>query len=444
MIKNYIISYNDFINEAISNKDISKALDSILKYLNTKIGPLYQLPGFQTISKAGTALLAGLYYIDKNGDAIRFNWLSGSSSSEIHSVDFFTPENLFSIPAVTLTLNGESLARMLPLIAHLHKSKSINVDIDEFIGESYLYEARPKGSLNKSTLAKVTKGVPETDVTPEIKKSVKKLEKIDYADPDTIFDDVDAYVDMVLKGTQPSLIVCGGPGIGKTYGITKRIKDSGLKEIEPMQFGEDTTMDDLKAMGIDPTSESDGDWVHIKGATTAFTMYLNLFKYKNKLIVFDDCDSVFANKDGVNILKGALDSSEKRTISWGSKALLGKNALAPPRFNYEGKIIFISNLSLASLPGALRSRSFVVDINLRSVDVIKRIQSILPNIGKELGLTDEAKKRALTFLAERIKSGDTDLEISIRALINFAKIAQSGVPQWKRLMEIQAQNMSLK
>lgn len=228
-----------------------------------------------------------------------------------------------------------------------------------------------------------------------------------------------------------------------TYNITKTIKDGGYKQIEPIEIPEGSSAEELLDAGIDIEGESEGDWVHIKGASTAFGMYMNLFRYKNKLIVFDDCDSVFTDKDGINILKGALDSSDKRVISWISKATTGKKALAPPRFNFKGRIIFISNWPSKKIDSAIRNRSFVVDINLKQQDVLKRIQTILPHIGNdsEIPLTMEAKGRAFEFLKEAAEDENNQMEISIRTLVNFAKIAASGVPQWKRLMKIQSLNI---
>lgn len=44
-------------------------------------------------------------------------------------------------------------------------------------------------------------------------------------------------------------------------------------------------------------------------------LYMALFINRDKLIVFDDCDSVFGNIDSVNILKAALDSYDTRMVS---------------------------------------------------------------------------------------------------------------------------------
>jgi hypothetical protein len=446
-IKNFF-EFSNSINEQFSLKTSEKVLELILKYLNSKLGKLYQLPGFETIKKESGELLYGIHYIDDEGNSIRFNWdIKGKDSTEIHSVDFFAPENMFSNPNVTLFLFGESIAKILPAVVEIFKKRNQNIDISKYyIKESIqrINEIRRKQDDKSVTEPIVTKAVKERKKKTRTEEDAEKLlDKTEYADPDTIFDDVDAYVDMVINKIQPSLIICGAPGIGKTYGITKRIKDSGLKSIDPIDLPDATDIEDLDDQDAVLNAETDGDWVHIKGASTAFGLYMSLFKYRNKLIVYDDCDSIFKDKNAVNLLKGALDSSDKRIISWVSKTTTSKKAEVPQRFEFTGRIIFISNLNAKDLDPAVRNRSFVVDIQLKLKDVLKRIQSILKYIGNDLEvpLSDEAKKRAFNFLEETSKNENNKMEISIRTLINFAKIAQSGVPQWRRLMEIQAKNI---
>jgi hypothetical protein len=108
--------------------------------------------------------------------------------------------------------------------------------------------------------------------------------------PKTLFNDMTNLVDMVQSGVSPSLIISGMPGLGKTFLTTKKLKDGGFKE------------------GV--------DYIHVKGRSTAAGMFITLYENSDKLIIFDDCDSVFKDKDAVNLLKGALDSYDKRTISW--------------------------------------------------------------------------------------------------------------------------------
>jgi hypothetical protein len=58
----------------------------------------------------------------------------------------------------------------------------------------------------------------------EAKTAANTLAAKKYADVDTIFEDLKDLVNMVVKGSQPSLLVTGSPGTGKTYSINNVVK----------------------------------------------------------------------------------------------------------------------------------------------------------------------------------------------------------------------------
>lgn len=443
----YFLSVEEYIrlNEGISEKDMDKALDLILKFLRGKIGKIYEMPGSEEVERGGKNLI-GIHYLTVDGKGIRFNWEKSASSEEIHSVDFYDVGNLME-PHITLELNGDSLARILPGIVEVYYKMSTKV---EFVDESFEYieivgEARTQGSLGKKTVkrqkAKLKYSPKEEDVTPATKKAQSDLDGIKYADPDTVFEDTEAFVQMVIDGIQPSLIITGLPGVGKTFGVEQMMKKNGLQKIEPIELPEDASPEDLIDAGIKLDEETPGDWVHIKGKATALAVYGSLYKYKSKIIVFDDCDSVWKNKETINILKGALDSSEKRTISWRSSSTMGPKAIAPPAFEFKGGVIFISNLYMKDLDSAIRSRSYVIDITLRAEDIILRIKSILPKIKVNDKVTMKHKEMSLKFMEEYAKD-HPGFEISIRSLMAFSKVIASGFPNWERMLKLQAENMT--
>ena len=133
--------------------------------------------------------------------------------------------------------------------------------------------------------------------------------------PSVMFDDMNNLTKMVAKNISPSLVITGQPGLGKTFNVCKTLAELGHEE--------------------------DQDFVHVKGRCTAAGMFITLFENSDKLIIFDDCDSVFKDTDAVNLLKGALDSYDKRVITWmTAKGLRDQEGEMLPRsFNFTGKII---------------------------------------------------------------------------------------------------------
>jgi hypothetical protein len=203
---------------------------------------------------------------------------------------------------------------------------------------------------------------------------------------------------MVVSGITPSLIVVGEGGLGKTHSVSKTIEANDLY---------------------------DSEYVFFKGYSTARGLYNTLYDNNGKLIVFDDCDSVLDDKVAVNILKSALDSYEKRTISWVSK--MNKSDEYPQHFDFTGRIIFISNKSKEKIDEAILTRSLTVDLTMTPDDKVARMESILGNILPEYDM--DVKQDALGFL----KSVKDEVSLNMRMLIMVAKMRLMYPDTWRSL-----------
>ena len=203
---------------------------------------------------------------------------------------------------------------------------------------------------------------------------------------------------MVVSGITPSLLVVGEGGLGKTHSVTQTIESNDL---EPM------------------------DYVFFKGYSTARGLYNTLYDNNGKLIIFDDCDSVLDDKIAVNILKSALDSYEKRTISWMAK--MNKSDDYPQHFDFTGRIIFISNKSKEKIDEAILTRSLTVDLTMTPDDKVTRMESILGDILPEYDMY--IKIDSLDFL----KSVKNDVSLNMRMLIMVAKMRLMYPETWRNL-----------
>lgn len=240
----------------------------------------------------------------------------------------------------------------------------------------------------------------------EIEDGVNKLKKIerDHKDPETAFKEMNGYLGMVVKGIQPGLVVCGGPGTGKTYRITKFLKAHGYE---------------------------DGDNMHIiKGKCTTRNLYLDLYKYQDKgeIILIDDADSLIGPKapeDTINILKGALDStesSEGRKIAYRVSGVLKDDdgMEVPKEFNYRGSVIVITNYNIGQIDTAIRTRVFTQDLAFTTEEMLDLIKTIMPGIMPNL-LSQKSKIKAYDYLSDICEQG-IDMEISVRSFTTCAKL----------------------
>ena len=228
------------------------------------------------------------------------------------------------------------------------------------------------------------------------------LSVVETRDPETMFGNLERLTKMVGRGIQPSLVITGMAGVGKTHLVKETLKQMGLRESY--------------------------DFEHFKGKATAAGLYMTLYANSDKIVVLDDCDSVFKDDDAVNILKAALDSYDTRQISYISTRPL-KDEFGEPiptRFEFTGKIIFISNINQSKLDEAIRSRSFVADISMNTEQMFLRMEQLMQTIESKIPMP--AKQQALAIM-KALHAKYDGVDINLRSFIKAARIAAMGFPE---------------
>lgn len=282
--------------------------------------------------------------------------------------------------------------------------------------------------------------VPGEPVAPkEIRPQVEQL----IEDPLAVFKQMNTYTTMVAQGLSTALLITGQGGVGKSYNVTRILSAYGKKG---------------------------KDYVVMKGRSTIAAMYKFLYDNYNKIVVFDDCDSVLQDNDGLNILKGVLDTGEIREVSWNNsrtvntfgcethqeiEAILEKYAkdhkkikadLVPSYFRFMGSCIFISNLSAADLlknaaMAPLLTRCNTVDIQLTPDEVITKMEVALPAMhiydarGKDI-TREDLKQEVFEYIKSPEFLNDPRLagkQISFRIFHQAYKFKYAGFPNWKDL-----------
>jgi hypothetical protein len=241
--------------------------------------------------------------------------------------------------------------------------------------------------------------------------------KVDKFGINARFGFVEKLVNMVAAGVQPSAVITGEGGLGKTYTVTKTLEANGYKDIS-----------DLGEFQVGQVLNARKCFTFVKGYSTPKGLYRTLFENNKSIIVFDDCDSVLKDPVALNLLKSALDSYGKRIISWSADM---RDDDLPRSFNFEGRVIFISNMNQDRIDQAIRSRSMMIDLEMNVDQKIERMEFIaespefLPEYDKKI------VQDALALIRE-VK--DEAKEISLRTLISVAKIRASN-KDWKELAE---------
>jgi hypothetical protein len=215
-----------------------------------------------------------------------------------------------------------------------------------------------------------------------------------------------AMVRAIAAGNISHAIVHGPPGIGKSW---------ELNEI----FDRYATAGSIS-------------WASVSGHMTALSLFNRLYEMrgKNDILVLDDCDDAFKDRIAMNILKAATDTKNPRTISWESS---GARAAAQ-RFEYEGRIVVLSNANFEASPHllALVDRMFFIPLQLTNDERLARVISVLqkPEPGKRIH--PKADMVSCWIIANHGRIG---ARLTLRSAVKALQLA-SFTDDWEKMAEM--------
>lgn len=457
------------INESIMTSDILNSLDILKKYLNKKTGKNIEYMGkFENIIQDGVKL-KGIRFVTNELDVFRLNWESNDNvkSSKIQSIDFWYENN--NIPTYKILTQDKNIVQIASLlVVELTSKKDVSYNTPEFYVnvamnlDLFNYDTNNSGIIDMDTqpmsealtsdemkeygeLLNKFRSTNNTDnLSPSdrerlayfklkeinlhdmldmkfIKQDVKSEKNIDTGvvdiDLDTksvdggvtqMFNRLRQLVEMIAIGIGNSLIITGTPGVGKTYNVEKVLKDYGYVENE--------------------------DYITITGTATAKGLYQSLYQSKDgMLLIFDDCDDVFKDLTTINILKGALDTKDVRSVSWLSQNTFNpsdytpaeqKNMILkgryPNKFDLTSRIIFITNIRNSDISNnrhlqAILTRSKVAELELTDSDVLELVKSNIERV--DIGMSMEEKLEVYDVMLDAVNKKTLHNEISFRTFL---------------------------
>lgn len=472
------------INESLSIKEMKPAVDLIKKYFKKR--NTYCFTNIDNVNldsviyssvllyNAETTRGASLLWKQMNQRSLMLDAVVFFDNFSNHMSDFLADNNVRAISKMTLKLNNASLTKTLPMIDDVLSGRLKYTQFDEEIEKYKMFESLDEAKIDITTLQKnsdkayskwyrlrksgkaseqeilnaeqeyrereaeykrammqVSSG--ETvEITNDINNNAMISAEKEYeerATPQEKFSDMERYIKMVVSGLHPGLIICGAPGIGKTYRVMKYVK----------------------------TTHEYGDTLDIiKGRCTTAALYTSLYNYSKEgdLIVIDDADEVFAEANSVNLLKAALDSGDERLVSYGTtrppelsedEAMYKHPELTPDNkgryycpksFFYEGNIIFITNLRAGQLDTALRSRCYICELDFTVQESLDMVRDIMLNVKSKHSM--ESKQKAYDYLKTLVEQG-AQIEVSMRTFGSIANLYQAGADederQFKRMVK---------
>jgi hypothetical protein len=219
-------------------------------------------------------------------------------------------------------------------------------------------------------------------------------------------------VTMVARGLATSAVITGPGGLGKTHTVRAALQAAGL--------------DDASSFESD---RGYGSYRMIKGHSTAKGLYRELYLNRSSVTVFDDCDSIQKDAVSLNLLKGALDSYDKRIINWNADL---KDDDLPRSFQFDGRVIFISNMRREQLDPALLTRAYCVDLSMTTEQKLERMQ-VLVNSAEFLPQFGQQHKQESMELISQV--GNRCKELSLRTLQAVTRIRAADTANWRDMAE---------
>ena len=217
----------------------------------------------------------------------------------------------------------------------------------------------------------------------------------------------------VKAGNIRAMIVSGPPGVGKSFGVEAVLEKDGL---------------------FDNLAERKPKFEIVKGAMSSIGLYSKLYEYSKagNVVVFDDCDSILMEDLSLNILKGALDSSNRRFISWNTDSRILRSEGIPSRFEFCAGAIFITNIKFEHVRSkklrdhldALESRCHYIDLQMDTTrEKLLRIKQIVGDgMLDKYEFHDAVKAEIVDFITD---NADKLRELSLRMVLKIADLKKS-------------------
>lgn len=463
---------------------IEKVVKLFSKIVSRKLSGEFFPMGFEEY-KRPSGKGKGYRMMNSAGEMLRYNWdekLSKSSLFELTSIDYWKKGNTdFTKPTRTAKFGPNlNVVQVLDEIVDALKTGTVKESLEEARSRDekaswLISKGLPKSyaGSEKDMKARVAKaglseelavflGEKETNTFEDgLQEVEQKFTEEVYANPETVFDDIEDLLSIVAKGKWRTLVVCGSGGLGKTFHITE-----GPRSLPTM----------LGPEGV--------KWTYHSGTKAApFSLYQTLFQERDKIIVFDEADSLLKNPEIVMMLKPILDTSGSNLAEYmsGTRNMVGKSlpeiekysqevqdeigkgaiigfkekdgvVVLPSKFQFTGGMIFISNMRANKIEGAIMSRSIFIDVYLAQQDVVKRIRSIAKAKAKSDGLSETEADEIVDTLSIGSKAQGDDVQINymtpeyarqtkqltVRAYQLAVILKQSGLPRWAELSQMYA------
>ena len=209
---------------------------------------------------------------------------------------------------------------------------------------------------------------------------MKARRKPEHMIPVRTYTELHAYLSAFSAGHLNLLILLGGPGLSKSRSVRRFAGKNAC-------------------------------W--IEGNATAFGMYMALWKHKDKLVVVDDVDNLYSDRNAIRLLKCLCQTDPVKQIAWHSGSSRLEREGVPKAFETKSRVALIANdwKTLNGNVEAVQDRGHVILFEPRAEEVHNQVtkwfadQEILDWYERHLHLIHRPSMRHYVRAAELKKAG---------------------------------------
>lgn len=237
---------------------------------------------------------------------------------------------------------------------------------------------------------------------------------------------LDKMTDACSRGIVRGLIVSGPPGVGKSFGVERKLEEANL---------------------FNKIGAREQNYEIVSGAVSGICLYQKLYHSRKpeNVLVFDDCDGILFEEESLLLLKAALNSGERRRICWNKESRVLLSEGIPDTFDFDASIIFLSNVDfeksiarksrISSHLEAMLSRCHYLDLEIGSTrDKLLRIKQVIRDgMLKTYDLEDGQEPMIVDFVFSNYEHMK---EISLRAVKKIADLIKADPVGWENMAEM--------
>jgi 8-oxo-dGTP pyrophosphatase MutT (NUDIX family) len=318
-------------------------------------------------------------------------------------------------------------------------------------GETYPQKALQQADINLKDLpdnseAIVTEVRKEQGVTDTPEGREASMLMRDPADIAVLWAKYKLNIKTVLKGNHKLCVAYGTGGVGKTWNcmnVVENFSPPGEEGFKLRRFNKE----------IQPDHDQ-YDYVVVKGRISVVQVYAEMYRHRDKIIIFDDCDSFMKEQDVQGFLKGGLDTGKDCEIS----NLTGRaiyniqgdpdSGQIPDTFKFKGGVICITNLELGDIKekailtrALLNNLSMITDETLRMIAEFKDTMEIYSaDKATVVFVSQENRDLAFNMLTEQkdsLSGGDVNGRMYSNMALQAQEADDDGIDQATKVKMVQ-------